>query len=129
MILDTTAIIDLLRRDNQINKKIKELQDKNTSFFLTSVSVFEIWQGTADLKDKDTLNKIHFLLDSLGVFLLDIPSAKEAGSIHASLKQQGIMIDPEDSMMAGIAKHQKEPILTRNIKHFQKIQSVEVETY
>lgn len=129
MILDTTAIIDLLRGNPEINKKIKELQDNNECFFLTAISVFEIWQGDEDLKNKDKLNKINFLLDSLGTFLFDIPSAKEAGLIQSLLKEQGMIIDPEDSMIAGIAKHQKEAVLTRNIKHFQRVNGLKVESY
>ncbi len=129
MILDTTAIIDLLRGNQAIIKKISELQDRNVPLSLTSISVFEIWQGTAGINDKGKLNKIHFLLDSLGTFLLDIPAAKEAGFIHALLKEQGMTIDPEDSMIAGIASYNKESVLTRNTKHFQRIDNLAVESY
>ena len=129
MIMDTTAIIDLLRGNRAMLIKIEELQQKNIPLFLTSISVFEIWQGTIDLHHEKKRLQINQLLDSLGMFIFDIPAAKEAGSIHASLKKEGHMIDPEDSMIAGIAKINNEIILTRNVKHFERITHVKVESY
>jgi|SRR3989338_9838562 len=129
MILDTTAIIDLLKGNTSISEKIKELERKNVSFSTTSVSIFEIWQGTSDIVDERRLEKIISLLDSLNVFNFDSSAAKVAGAIHSSLKKLGTMIDPEDSMIAGIAKINNEVILTRNKKHFQRIQNLKIEFY
>ena len=129
MILDTTAIIDLLRGEPRVIEKINNLEEKNIPLYLTSVSVFEIWQGIKDLLDEKKRDKINNLLETMANFSFDISAAKEAGSIHASLKKEGKVIDPEDSMIAGIAKVNKEKILTRNIKHFQRIHGIIVESY
>ena len=129
MMLDTTALIDILRGNPDIGTTLIELEKKNVALTLTSVSVFELWQGIADLNNREKSDKIHFLLESLGIFLLDVPSAQEAGSIHATLKKEGRIIDPEDSMIAGIAKVHHETILTRNVKHFERIPELQVKTY
>lgn len=129
MILDTTALIDIIKGNPAIDKKLDELEDNNIATFITSVSVFEIWQGSADIENKEEFHKIQILLESLGVFLFDIPSAQEAGTIHASLKKKGMVIDPEDSMIAGIAKNRQEPLLTRNVKHFDRVPGLDVQTY
>ena len=129
MILDTTAIIDLLHGNNEVVNKIKELQRKNIPLVITSISVFEIWQGTKDIADREKMERIYYLLESLGNLSFDIPSAEEAGSIHAYLKKEGKIIEPEDSMIAGIAKIHHETILTRNIKHFQRISGLKLESY
>ncbi len=129
MILDTTAIIDLLRGSNAVINKIKELERKNIPLVITSISVFEIWQGTKDIADEGKMEKIYSLLESLGSLSFDIPAAEEAGSVHSHLKKEGKIIDPEDSMIAGIAKIHHETILTRNIKHFQRISGLKLESY
>ncbi len=129
MILDTTAIIDLIRGDKNIEEKIKYLNEDNVAFLFTSISVFEIWQGAEDINNEKKLEKIHFFLNSFGSFGFDIPSAEEAGSIHAKLKLEGEIIDPEDSMIAGIAKTNNETVLTKNIKHFSRIPGLKVESY
>ncbi len=129
MILDTTAIIDILRGDPLIIAKIKNLDKENTPVYFTSISVFEIWQGVKDTTDNKKREEISLLLESIANFTFDVSAAKEAGSIHASLRRSGQIIDPEDSMIAGIAKIRKEKILTRNLKHFQRIQNLMVEGY
>ncbi|MBI2110686.1 PIN domain-containing protein [Candidatus Woesearchaeota archaeon] len=129
MILDTSALIDLLKANPAFLKKLEVLEQKNTTFYFTSISVFELWQGTSDIEDEQKLEQIHLLLESLGTFSLDIPSAKEAGVIHASLEKEGKKIDPEDSMIAGIAKANREVILTRNVKHFTRVKGIQVESY
>ncbi|MBS3157355.1 PIN domain-containing protein [Candidatus Woesearchaeota archaeon] len=129
MILDTTVIIDLLKNDLPLIEKIKIFNKKEIPLFFTSVSVFELWQGAEDISDKLKLEKIHSLLDSFGSFNLDVPSSKEAGSIHSELRKKGQVIDAADSMIAGIAKINNETILTRNIKHFSRISGLKVESY
>jgi len=129
MIMDTTALIDLLRSHQDIIIKLKELQQKNTPLFLTSISVFELWQGISDVHNEKKSQQLHNLLESLGVFVFDIPAAKAAGTIHAGLKEEGQTIDSEDSMIAGIAKVHHETILTRNVKHFGRISDLQIEAY
>lgn len=129
MILDTTFIIDLLHKEAGAVKKAEELDKKTISVFTTAVSVFEIWQGIEDLKDKNRLEKINILLSSIGLINLDIESAKEGGKLHAELYSAGTPIEPEDSMIAGICLKNNETLLTRNIKHFSKIKNLKIEQY
>ena len=56
-------------------------------------------------------------------------SAKIAGTFFAKLERSGEIIEAEDCMIAGIAKHHGDTILTRNIKHFERIRGVNVEGY
>ncbi len=129
MILDTTFIIDLLNGDQGAINKSKEIDDKNIPVFTTSVSVFEIWQGLDDIKNKDKLEKINVLLTNIGLLSLDMESAKIGGKIHAELNNSGLSIQPEDSMIAGICIKNNKKVITRNVKHFSRIKNLEVETY
>ena len=58
MILDTTFIIDLLNNDPSAVDKAKYLEKANLPVFTTAVTVFEIWQGTSDIKSKQKLDNI-----------------------------------------------------------------------
>ncbi|MFH1073165.1 MAG: PIN domain-containing protein [Nanoarchaeota archaeon] len=129
VILDTTALIDLLRGEPDIIGRIKELEKRNIPLSTTTVSVFEIWQGVGSLTHEKKRLKIRLLLESLATYSFDIPAAKEAGTIHAYLKESGKVIDPEDSLIAGIAKIHRETILTRNTTHFRRIEELKIESY
>ena len=129
MILDTTFLLDLLAADPGAVKKSQELDKQNEALFTTAISVFELWQGISDIKDKKKLEKIDILLDNLGLFPLDKESAKLGGKIHSELYSQGLPIQPEDSMIAGICLKHGKKVLTRNVKHFSRIVTLEIETY
>lgn len=129
MILDTCFIIDLLNNDPSALKKSQDIDKQHTPVATTAISVFEIWQGVADINDKEKLARINDLLESLGLFSLDQESAKIAGKIHSKLYTKGTPIQPEDSMIAGICLKNNITILTRNVKHFSRVDNLVLETY
>ena len=129
MIVDTTFLIDLLKNLPNAVKKASEIDIKKEGVSATTISVFELWQGVIDLQNKNKLDKIHTLLDSIGLNVFDLESAKIAGRIHAQLRAEGLTIDPEDSMIAGICIHNGQSLLTKNTKHFERIPELKLETY
>ena len=129
MILDTSFIIDLFRNDKSAIEKANELIRKSIPLATTTVNIFELWQGTYDIKNKEVKDKILTFLSSIGLFVLDLPSAQEGGTIYSELRNKGGVIDPEDCMIAGIAKTNNKTLLTKNIKHFDRIRDLKIEIY
>ncbi len=129
VILDTTFLIDLLRGNKAAIDKIAEIEGKNEPVSTTAISVFEVWQGLPKKASSLQVEKALELLKSINILRLDFESALQGGEIQRELKSSGQMIDPEDAMIAGIAKINNEKILTRNAKHFEKIRSVKTEIY
>jgi predicted nucleic acid-binding protein len=60
---------------------------------------------------------------------LDAAAANPAGEVDADLIKQGAQIDPEDAMIAGIALEFRQPLLTRNVRHFSRVPRLQVESY
>ncbi|MFH1978590.1 MAG: PIN domain-containing protein [Candidatus Aenigmatarchaeota archaeon] len=127
MILDTSFIIDLLRNNKEAVEKAKELDKMFEPALTTTVSVFELWQGLKESGSEK--GNIRNLLTSLGILSFDLESALLAGDIQRELVKKGDMIEPEDSMIAGIVLKNNETILARNVKHFRKIPELKIETY
>ncbi len=129
MILDTSFLVDLLRGKQEAVKKISELEEKNEPVATTAIGVFEIWQCIPKKASEKQAEKALEMLRSINTLSLDLDSALEAGEIQRKLKAKGETMDPEDAMIAGIAKVQRKKVLTRNERHFSRITSLEVETY
>ena len=129
MILDTSFIIDLLKGNRLAVDKVIELENSSKPILATAISVFEIWQGTADIKNEGKKQRILDMMGSFGLLVLDFESAKEGGEIHSRLEKKGMQIEPEDSMIAGICIKNNKKIMTRNVKHFNRIKDLEIETY
>ena len=128
MILDTCFLIDLLKNNKDAVAKAQVLDETDTPSFATTVTVFELWQGVHDASEEER-ERVLTLLSSVGIHVLDFEGAKQAGEIFDILRREGQKIEPEDCLIAGIARSHNEPVLTRNVKHFSLVKNMRYETY
>lgn len=131
--LDSSTIIGLLRKKldlAQLELKLGESEIVK----IPSPAIIEIIRGlylnsnipNIRENEKEGINKF---LASFPILDLDKDCAIKAGEIEANLINIGEMIDIEDIMIAAIALHNKEKLITRNVKHFRKINGLEIEGY
>lgn len=126
-LLDTTFLIDLLRGDKNTLKitKQKEL------FLTTQINMYEVIRGM-HLKNMSPL-KIHKaieLFENIRVLPLDDNAILKSSEISARLIKKGETISDCDCLITGIALSKGiKKIITRNVKHFKKIDELKVENY
>ena len=125
MILDTSFLIALLINKPEAVKKASLIEEEEI-IKITSISVFELMKG---IKKENHREKVMELMNNLVVLDLTKESAYEAGLISKALILKGKEIEPEDCMIAGIAIVNNEVLLTRNIKHFERVEGLKVEEY
>lgn len=119
-----------MNREEGAVKKLGELTEKGETLLITVVSVFELYSGIAQSKKiVDEREKVIKHLEGQAILQLDRISAEKAGEIDGTLIRNGEMIEPTDSMIAGIALVKGERVLTRNVKDFKKIKGLLVEEY
>lgn len=130
MILDTSYLIDLMNGDEGALEKRQELEKADIPQSITSITLFELWSGLeqSERTEKEK-QKIRDVIAGRIIYQLDPASSKKAGEIHGKLARDGEKIEPQDSMIAGIAVQENEPVLTRNQKHFDKIEHLKTENY
>ncbi len=131
--LDSSVIVDILKGKMQLTEFISSLGE-DEFIFLPSPVIIEIIRGL-HLKrnlnhiknnEKDIINN---LLSSFQVLSLDKESAIKTGELEAELKNRGELIDIEDIMIAAISIDNGEKLVTKNIKHFERIKGLEVIGY
>ena len=120
MILDTSFIIDVMRKEDNAVKKLRDFLNKRTPLIITTPSIFEIWAGVMLCnKPDEEKNKIEEVLLGQIIMDLDKTSAEESGRIFGTIIKNN-SIEPIDAMIAGIAKSKHERVLTRNKRDFDK---------
>ena len=131
MIFDTCFFVDLLRSsDLAVKQKAEEFDAKLMQKAVSSLTVFELWRGAIRCaKTEQEKKKIDLLLDSFVVYPLNSEVAKKAAEIEAELLESGHMLELEDILIAATALVKNMPLLTRNVKHFQRIKGLEIEEY
>ncbi|MBI2576282.1 PIN domain-containing protein [Candidatus Woesearchaeota archaeon] len=130
MILETTFLIDLLRGRQEAVSKMKELEGSHLPLFIATPSIVELWSGIVRF-NRPQSEKIKILQTISEQLILDLTkeAAVEAGKIDGTLVKTGKEIEPEDSMIAGIAITNHEAVLTRNTEHFRRVMGLTTERY
>lgn len=132
ILLDSTFLIDLLKKRKQAADKADELADRD-SLATTYVNFYELMLGIYSLEDIDHDKKLRdaeILLDKLHVLKLDKHSAIRSAKIGGSLSLTGSIIGDTDNMIAGIAlSNGINTIVTRDKEHFERIKELKVEGY
>ena len=128
--LDTSFIIDVLRGNPEINKIEKALEVSSKPVNVTTVTIMEVSRGIhlSNFPEIEKI-KVHKLLSSLNILNFDKEAAFIAGEIETGLIRKGEKIDLEDIMTAAIVINNNETLLTRNTKHFSRINNLKLEAY
>ena len=130
MLADTSFLIDLMVGDKAAVEKAMEIEAKGTPLIVSAPTVFELYVGISlSRKAEEGKARVLVVLESLPFLPLDVESSKAGGRIYGEKKRMGLTVDPEDAMVAGIARVHGEKVLTRNLKHIQGIEGVNVESY
>lgn len=128
-ILDTDFIADILRKREKAISKFEELKASEEPFATTIFNAQEILFGALlTEKSQENFKIAEDLLGSLELFQYDYESVVKSVEIQADLEKKGLHIGIIDEMIAGICLHRNAAIVTRNVKHFSRIQKLKVES-
>lgn len=123
-LLDTNIIINHIRGKERIDP---DLIDQGVS--ISIITLAELYYGVYKSKNPvNNLNIVIQLLDSLGIQVepLSRKSANEFGEIKAELEKLGTKIEDFDLLIAATAKTENLTLVTKNLKHFQRIKGIKL---
>jgi tRNA(fMet)-specific endonuclease VapC len=123
---DTDFLIAYLQNDSDAIKKLEELQAAdNATAITTTINAAELWKGAYRSKTEKEIAKVKRLLDSLELITLDRGSARMAGELDTAIRASPI--GESDLLIASIALTNKQALITRNKKHFERISGLQLE--
>ncbi|MHA3964473.1 MAG: type II toxin-antitoxin system VapC family toxin [Candidatus Thorarchaeota archaeon SMTZ1-45] len=132
--MDTTFLVDLLRKNEvALNWLAKS---KEQALYTSEINVFELYTGLYRIskKSKRKLKKrteeLEQVLARIEVISFEREAAIHSAKILAELMNQGEPVGSRDVMIAGVALTKGvRKLLTRNIKHFERIEGLSIESY
>ncbi|ELY48900.1 type II toxin-antitoxin system VapC family toxin [Natronolimnohabitans innermongolicus] len=130
MIQDSSFIIDLLRGDEDAKQFLDIIEKEARPQKVSSVTVLELYEGVSRSQTPDTKrDRILEILETKHVVSADHTVMRKAGKLSGGLINDGERIEREDCIIAATALLNDEPVITRNTKHFGRIDSLEVRSY
>lgn len=121
ILIDTSIIIDFLRRENKKDTVLYNLVSEKNSL---SVSIFthtELYSGKSVWQNKKALEELNKILEGLKI----VPFSKEISLLAGKIRAKN-GVDLVDAIIASTAIIQKLPLSTLNKKHFQNIQNLKL---
>jgi len=125
--VDTDFLIAVLRGDQSAIPVIEEL-DREKIRFTTVINAFELYAG-AYYTGKKAVEESKNLLSKFHIINFDDTCAEKAGEIFATLKKKGMSLDVRDVMIAAVASNYDLTLITRNVKHFSRIEGLKVKSW
>jgi tRNA(fMet)-specific endonuclease VapC len=125
--LDTSFLVDLMRTDN--DKALRKLIEfRNERLCTTTITLAELYRGAYNSSNTTfEVSKVDKLLQNFEILTLDNESAKKYGEFHNLLRSNPI--GDADLFIASIVISKNETLLTRNLKHFERIQDLKVSSW
>jgi len=134
IILDTSACIDYLNGNITLKKVISEQENL---IHLTSITIYEVSIGLertrrtiSEERYKELYKTWMEFISGMEIFSLGFKEAEKAAKVYDTLESVGKMIDDNDILIAGIMlSNGINKIITKNVKHFEIIEGIELIQY
>lgn len=121
VILDSDVLIHLLRNDSKTAELIKSFETEN-ELGTTDINAFELYRGAYKSNRADSeLAAAKGLLRTLFLTGTNEVAMEMSAKIIADLERKGNPIDLRDLFIGSICLANSFKLLTRNKKHFEKI--------
>jgi len=126
--------VDLLRKDDSTIRWLAESEEQ--ALYTSEINAFEIYTGlyrmseSSKTKLKKRTEELEQLLARMEVLPFDRTASIESAKILSTLMDKGEPIGARDVMIAGTALARGiTRLLTRNVKEYQRIAGLTVESY
>jgi len=127
--LDTNIISAFLKKDLRVVRRVSDYLESFDRLTINIISYYEILRGLKDLGNEEKLRKFEEFVQENEFISIGKDAVIKAAEIYVYLKKQGNLIEDADILMASIAIVENLVLVTNNIKHFARIESLSTENW
>ncbi len=120
--IDTSILIDHLRKKNKRKSQFYKIIG-NYTVYVSTITLFELFAGGKDEQKKQDIENI---IEYLKILPFTKETAKKAGEIYLSLRSENKLIEAKDLFIAATALSHNLPLMTLNVKHFDRIAELKI---
>jgi len=126
MVLDTDTISYFLRGSQSVKDKFIEHQYELAS---TTINYAELMYRLKKRDNKKYLPEVELIFKNIKIYDFDKKSATIFSTLKVQMQTKGIVVADMDLMIASIAIANGEKLISNNLKHFSKIEILELESW
>jgi tRNA(fMet)-specific endonuclease VapC len=127
-LLDTNILSDLVR--NPQGLVAQKISTEGERTICTSIVVAaELRFGARRLGSKRLTTQLNAILSAIEILPLEEPSDQRYGELRADLEKRGLMIGPNDMLIAAHALMLDCVVVTANVRKFSRVPNLKVENW
>lgn len=127
--LDTNHVREALRRNPQYLQKQRQAYNRDRLVLVNAISYYETRRGLLYMNMRGKLGLFDKIVRQTGIVPLDKTALDIAAELHVDLRGKGQLIEDADLLMATIALAHDLTLLTANVRHFVRIESLRIENW
>jgi tRNA(fMet)-specific endonuclease VapC len=131
VILDSSFLLDLTHSREAAVERASEIEQEGTPVHIPSVAVYELYYGIEYLdKGSEERERVNRVFDRYPIVKLGRAIMAKSARIDAHIDSSGQALDDlADVIIGATGALRGEPVLTRNVDHFDRMPDVDVATY
>jgi len=126
-LLDTCVCISMFRKEGHVREKLLNVGLDNC--YISEITIAELYFGVAKAENKkrklEDIKRVQQMFKVIPAY----SSFKEYGEIRHSLEHTGLRIDQFDLLIGATAIHHQMTLVTSNLKHFERMPGIEIESW
>lgn len=119
---DTDCIVDFLKNRAPTNSRVRQAL-RSGLLAISAVTAYELYFGEPEGPGRQALDQ---LIDAVFVAPLTREAAALAGERGAALAASGMHLATPDLLIAGTVLLAGAPLVTRNVRHFGRVDGLEL---
>lgn len=125
--LDANVLVEVLRRRQPVLAHWQQAVSRDAPLAVSSLVLHELEAG-ADLSARPAIHRaqLHELQAFAEIVEFDADDARVAGGVRARLQRAGRPIGPIDTLIAGHALARGWTVVTRNVRHFGRVEGLQL---
>ena len=127
--LDTNHVREALRKNPQYLQKQRQAYNRDRLVLVNAISYYETRRGLLYMNMRGKLGLFDKIVRQTGIVPLDKTALDIASELHVDLRRKGQLIEDADLLMAAIALAHDLTLLTANVRHFVRIESLRIENW
>jgi tRNA(fMet)-specific endonuclease VapC len=127
-ILDTDILVSILRGKKDAEDILDYLNGEDIA--ISAITAFELYYGAfKSERMSENIREVDGLLSSYPIINFDKNASKEAGKIYTKLENAGKDIGIRDVIIGAICRANDASLITRNVKHYSRIEGLKIEKW
>lgn len=127
--LDTNTLSALINGSRQVLSRWQEVRRDGRLVTINAISYFEIRRGLELPRFARKFIAFERLVEMHGMLPLELAALDTAADLYQLLRARGELIEDADILIAGIALANDATLVTRNTKHFERIEGLGLENW